>query len=83
VFFGVFFSWAGGKAEYRSSPGSLICRHPVFMMTDKTGSNPDRVIASLKKTPICIFKGLCRKILSPLRLAKGSFKHPKGYSFNL
>jgi hypothetical protein len=51
LFFCVFFflfSGAGGKGEYRSFPGSLIYRHPVLMMTDKTGSNPDRVVASLK-----------------------------------
>jgi hypothetical protein len=38
----------GGKGEYRSSPSSLICRHPVYMMTNKMGRNPDRVVASLK-----------------------------------
>jgi hypothetical protein len=47
-FFFVSFSGAWGKGEYRSSPSSLICRHPVYMMTNKIGSNPDRVIASLK-----------------------------------
>jgi hypothetical protein len=38
----------GGKGEYRSSPSSLICRYPVYMMINKTGINPDRVIASQK-----------------------------------
>jgi hypothetical protein len=40
------FFW--GKGEYRSSSSSLICRHPIYMMTNKTRSNPDRVVASLK-----------------------------------
>jgi hypothetical protein len=48
-FVGFFFlSRAGGKGEYRSSQSSLICRHPVYMMSNKTRSNPDRVVASLK-----------------------------------
>jgi hypothetical protein len=50
-FFGVFFSsffGAEGKGEYQSSPSSLICRHPVYMMTNKMESNPDRVFANLK-----------------------------------
>jgi hypothetical protein len=56
----------GGKGEYRSSPGLLICRQPISMMTDKAGSNPDRVFASLKNRkrtnqgyPTGIFDHLC------------------------
>jgi hypothetical protein len=26
----------------------LICQHPIYMMTDKTRSNPNRVVTSLK-----------------------------------
>jgi hypothetical protein len=48
VFFSTVFSGAGGKGECLNSPGSLICRYPIYMMTDKTGSNPDRVVANLK-----------------------------------
>jgi hypothetical protein len=43
-----FFPGAGGKGEYQSSPSSLICWHPNYMMTNKKGSNSDRVVASLK-----------------------------------
>ena len=48
VFSVVFFWGAGGKGEYRSSPSSLICQHHVYMMTNKTRSNPDWVVVSLK-----------------------------------
>jgi hypothetical protein len=53
LFFCVFFysirgQEGGEKGEYQSCPSSFICRHPVYMMTNKTGSNPDRVVASLK-----------------------------------
>jgi hypothetical protein len=50
-FSGVFilpFLGGRGKGEYRRSSSSLICRHPVYIMINKMGNNPDRVVVSLK-----------------------------------
>jgi hypothetical protein len=73
VIFFVFFG-GRGKEEYRSSPSSLICRHPIYMMTNETGSNPDRVVVSLKNRkrtnkgyPTGILDDLCDTRFVPRR----------------
>jgi hypothetical protein len=38
----------GEKGKCQNSPGSLIYWHPICLMTDKKGSNPDRVVVSFK-----------------------------------